>query len=220
MSKPIATSAVFVVTAIPSVLQFFVTGLEPALMRDPAAIRSGEWWRLATSLVVQDGGVFGTLFNLAFLAVLGYLAERSLGPGRWLVLYAAGAVFGQAAGMLFADPGAGNSIALCGLAAGLAVACRDRLERSVGAFYAVTLIAYVLVPTDGTWGVVLMVAIAAAGFQLVAQRERVPEWIFPAVPAVVGVTLVALTDLHGAALLGGVIAAWTLSRASRSTSPA
>ncbi|WP_219465951.1 rhomboid family intramembrane serine protease [Nonomuraea rhizosphaerae] len=218
MPRFVTTAALFTVTAVPSVAQFFVTGLEPALMRDPAAVRAGEWWRLGTSLVVQDGGVFGTLFNLAFLAVLGYLAERSLGPGRCLLLYAAGAVAGQAAGMLFAQPGAGNSIALCGLAAGLAVASRPLLERSVGAFYAVTLLAYVLVPAGGTWGVLVMVAIAGLGFQLVAQRERLPWWAFPPVPALVGVALAALADLHGVALLGGMIAAWTLSAASPSTS--
>ncbi|MFI6919582.1 rhomboid family intramembrane serine protease [Nonomuraea spiralis] len=85
-------------------------------MRDPAAISGGEWWRLGTALVVQDGGVFGVLFNLAFLAVIGYAAERAFGPGRWLLLYASGAIAGEAAGYLLNDPGAGNSIALCGLA--------------------------------------------------------------------------------------------------------
>ncbi|MEU4225263.1 rhomboid family intramembrane serine protease [Nonomuraea sp. NPDC026600] len=218
MIKPIATAAVLVVTAVPSVLQFFLPGLEPALMRDPAAIGAGEWWRPATSLVVQDGGVLGTLVNLAFLAVLGYLAERSLGPARWLILYGAGAVAGQAAGYLFNDPGAGNSIALCGLAAGLALACEGPLERSVGAFYAVTLAAYALAPSDGTWGWVVTVALAVAGFQLVVHRERLPVRVFPIVLAVVGVTLTALADLHGVALLGGMIAAWALTGKSRSTS--
>lgn len=218
MVKPITTVSVLVVTAVPSVLQFFLPGLEPVLMRDPAAIAAGQWWRLGTSLVVQDSGVFGTLFNLAFLVVLGYLAERSLGPARWLILYGAGAVAGQAAGYLFNDPGAGNSIALCGLAAGLAIACEGSLERSVGAFYAVMLGASALAPSGGIWSWVVTVALTAAGFQLVVHHERLPSRVFPVVLAVVGITLAALADLHGVALLGGMIAAWALTGKSRSTS--
>ncbi|MEU0565768.1 hypothetical protein ABZ297_10300 [Nonomuraea sp. NPDC005983] len=45
MSKPIATGVLLTVTAVPSLLQFAVPGLEPALRRDPAAIAGGEWWR-------------------------------------------------------------------------------------------------------------------------------------------------------------------------------
>lgn len=110
-------------------------------MRDPAAIAAWEWWRLATSLIVQDGGAIGTLFNLGFLAVLGYVAERALGRGRWVVLYLSGAVAGEAAGFLLDQPGAGNSVALCGLAGGLVLMSgpseRAPLERALGAFYAV-----------------------------------------------------------------------------------
>ncbi|MFI6739777.1 rhomboid family intramembrane serine protease [Nonomuraea sp. NPDC050451] len=100
MFKPYTTAVVLVITAVPSLLQFAIPGLEPALMRDPAAIGGGEWWRLGTALVVQDSGLLGTLFNLVCLAVLGYFAERTFGPARWLTLYAAGAVAGEAAGYL------------------------------------------------------------------------------------------------------------------------
>ncbi|MFB9200732.1 rhomboid family intramembrane serine protease [Nonomuraea spiralis] len=207
MFKPYVTAVVFVVTAVPSLLQFALPGLEPAWMRDPAAISGGEWWRLGTALVVQDGGVFGVLFNLAFLAVLGYAAERAFGPGRWLLLYASGAIAGEAAGYLLNDPGAGNSIALCGLAGALAVAAPGTLERSLGAFYAVVSGAWAL-SAFGTVGVVLMVALAAGGFQLVVHRDRVPGPLFPAVAAVAAVVLCVLPDLHGFALLAGVLAGW------------
>lgn len=141
MFKPVVTPVALVVTAVPSLLQFALPWLEPALRRDPAAIRAGEWWRLITALVVQDGGPYGTLTNLAFLAVLGYVAERAIGPGRWLVLYASGAVAGELSGLLYGQAGAGNSIALCGLAGGLAVLTwrgqtDDRLGAALGAFYA------------------------------------------------------------------------------------
>src|SRR3954471_13367685 len=111
---PYATAVVFVLTACFSIAQFTDAALLPRFERDPAPIADGEWWRLATSLVFQDGGVAGTVSNLLFLLVLGVLTEQALGPWRWLALYLAGAVAGQAAGYLTGTVGAGNSIAICG----------------------------------------------------------------------------------------------------------
>ncbi|MET9248755.1 hypothetical protein [Nonomuraea sp. NPDC003709] len=51
MFKPYTTAVVFVITAVPGLLQFAIPSLEPALMRNPAAIAEGEWWRLGTALV-------------------------------------------------------------------------------------------------------------------------------------------------------------------------
>ncbi|MFC4112452.1 rhomboid family intramembrane serine protease [Nonomuraea zeae] len=216
MFKPYVTAAVFTITVVPSLLQLAVPGLEAAWMRDPAAIAAGEWWRPVTALLVQDGGVFGTLANLAFLAVLGYVAERALGPRRWLTLYAAGAVAGESAGYLLHQPGAGNSVALCGLAAGLALLAGDRPARSLGAFYAVVSGVWLLAGL-GTWGVVAMVVLTAAGFQLVVHRERLPQWLPVAVPVAAALVLAALGDLHGYALLAGIIVGWILKEAWPST---
>lgn len=70
---------------------------------------------------------------------------------------------------------------------------------------------------SGTVGVVLMVVLAGAGFQLVAHRDRVPAPLFPAVAAVV---LCALLDPHGFALLAGVLAGGALKAAGARTAPA
>jgi hypothetical protein len=71
------TLAVFAVTAALSTAQVVWPAVLDALARTPAA-RDGEPWRLVTALIVQDGGLAGTLSNLAFLLVLGALAERVL----------------------------------------------------------------------------------------------------------------------------------------------
>ena len=66
-----------------------VTGLlaEPvllALRRDAAALSDGQLWRLLTALLVQDGGIPGTVFNLLGLVAVGVAAERRLGrPAGW-----------------------------------------------------------------------------------------------------------------------------------------
>src|SRR4051794_29024037 len=116
---PYATAVTFLVTAGFSIAQFFDADLVPRFERDPGLIADGEWWRLATSLVFQDGGIAGTVSNLLFLLALGVLTEWTVGPGRWVALYLAGAVAGQAAGYLLGTVGAGNSIAVCGLAGGV-----------------------------------------------------------------------------------------------------
>lgn len=52
---PIITLAVLVITGIGTALQLMFPGVFPALRRDPAALKAGEWWRLVTPLLVNDG---------------------------------------------------------------------------------------------------------------------------------------------------------------------
>ena len=81
---PVATLLIVAATAGMSVAQWRHPGLLPRLERTPAELH-GQPWRILTSLFVQDGGVLGTLSNLAFLLVLGVAAEQVLAlalPGR------------------------------------------------------------------------------------------------------------------------------------------
>ena len=65
----------------------------------------------------------GTISNLAFLLVLGAMAEQVLGPGRWLVCTWVPGWWVELAGYGCSVPwGAGNSVAICGLAGALIVA--------------------------------------------------------------------------------------------------
>ncbi|GAA1310543.1 hypothetical protein Psi02_39500 [Planotetraspora silvatica] len=223
---PPAALILFVVTAVPGILQFMFPSLLATFSRDPSKIASGEWWRLGTSLVFQDGGVIGTLFNLAGLAVLGVLAERALGPARMLALYLAGAVAGQAAGLWFGTTGAGNSIAVCGLAGGLVVASAtfradrliaasatsraDRLAASVAALWAFVLVTTAV--THSAAGIVTSAVAVVAGTQIVVHRDRLPRWAFLLVALGVGAGLSAVSNLHGPALLGGMAAGAVLTR--------
>jgi hypothetical protein len=74
---PVATAVVFVVTATTSILGLVIPGMLEGWQRAPQELH-GDWWRTFTALLVQDGGVAGTISNLAFLLVLGAIA----GPGR------------------------------------------------------------------------------------------------------------------------------------------
>ncbi|MCC5577764.1 hypothetical protein IMZ11_19235 [Microtetraspora sp. AC03309] len=214
---PVITVTVFALTAIPSLLQFVFPALEIALRRDPARVADGEWWRLGTSLVVQGGGLVGTAFNLGSLLVLGALAERALGPARWAACYLGGAAAGQAAGMSLDLVDAGNSIGVCGLAGGLTVAFvlgrADRLAGAAAACYAVFLAGGLFGGTTAV--IVATMLLGAAGAQLVVHRARLPRWAFPAIVLVLGGVLSALSDLHGPALLGGLVVAAALAATTR-----
>ena len=115
-----------------------VTGLlvEPvllALRRDPAALADGQLWRLLTALLVQDGGVPGTVFNL--LGLLRWASRPSAGwAARLGAGYLAGGLTGELVGWAGWQPiGAGNSVGVCGLAGALAVALlRARTTRRAG----------------------------------------------------------------------------------------
>jgi membrane associated rhomboid family serine protease len=119
---PVAAVALWLVVAIPSLLQIPFPGLLRTLERDPDQIRQhGQWWRLFTSAVVQDGGVAGTVWNLVILAVVGVVAIRVWGSVRGLIIFAVGVVgFNLATTFVWPSAGAGNSAATFVLAASVA----------------------------------------------------------------------------------------------------
>ena len=212
---PYATAVTFLLTAGFSIAQFADPSLLPLFERDPGLIADGEWWRLATSLVFQDGGVAGTVSNLLFLLVLGVLAELALGPWRWVALYLAGAVAGQAAGYLTGTVGAGNSIAICGLAGGVLAGYTRGVLRRSGPIVAGGRAAYAAVSVAAFWSLlmvttigldtVVFLAVVFGGIALVGQRDRLPWYVLPAAGAASAVLLAAVGNLHGYALIAGAL---------------
>src|SRR6266545_5668463 len=90
---PVAAVALWLAVAIPSLLQAPFPGMLHSLGRDPDLIRGHrQWWRLVTSVLVQDGGVAGTGFNLTVLALIGVLAVRIWGSTRSLIIFAVAAI--------------------------------------------------------------------------------------------------------------------------------
>jgi rhomboid protease GluP len=118
---PWATTVALLVVGIPTLAQFTVAPwLREMLQRDWTAIAQGELWRLFTSLVVQDGGLVGTIFNLVALAAIGVSAEQVWGWKRWTVIALAAGVGAEFWGKIVEPVGAGNSVVVFGLAASVA----------------------------------------------------------------------------------------------------
>ncbi|MCC6765081.1 MAG: rhomboid family intramembrane serine protease [Deltaproteobacteria bacterium] len=83
----------------------------------PAHVRSGEWWRFATALFVHIGPRH-LLGNMATLLVLGPALVAALGPWRFLFVYLAAGVAGNALSYAVTPPdvvSAGASGAILGV---------------------------------------------------------------------------------------------------------
>jgi membrane associated rhomboid family serine protease len=105
------------------------------LERNWTLIGRGQIWRLLTSLVVQDGGLAGAIVNLIALAAIGVAAEQVWGAKRWAAIALAAGLGAQFWGIIVQPVGAGNSVAVFGLAASMAVLAVLRgvgIQRVVG----------------------------------------------------------------------------------------
>ncbi|MGW3636068.1 hypothetical protein ACWD7F_39290 [Streptomyces sp. NPDC005122] len=115
------------------------SGAMDAFDSDPA--KSG-WWRVVTSVFMQNGGFLGAVWNIATLAVIAALAEWFWGAPLMAGLFAAGILLPQHIDSLFgasdrasSDPRnfAGSSGATYFLAATLAAALLLRRGADTGA---------------------------------------------------------------------------------------
>lgn len=117
------------------VTQLCWSGAMDALDSDPS--KSG-WWRVITSVFMQNGGLFGDAWNLATIAVIAALAEWFWGGPLMLGLFAAGILLPTYIDKLFGETAhstdprnfAGSSGATYFLAATLAAPLLLRAVRS------------------------------------------------------------------------------------------
>ncbi len=202
---PVLTAAVLGVTVAVSITGLINESVLLMLRRDAIALSDGQLWRLLTSLLVQDGGVAGTVVNLVGLALVGIAVERRLGRRAWLVAYLVGGLSGEVVGWAGWQPyGAGNSVGVCGLAGALAVVVLrgtgppERLETIAPATWAVSLTAGTLTG----WAPVLAAVVAGLA---VATFPLVARWVPITLVAGSSVLLLTRRDIHGVALLGGLL---------------
>lgn len=208
---PLLTLSVLLVTVIANAAQVLDTGLLESWERSPQ-MSHGEWWRLGTALFVQDGGALGTIANLGFLLVLGTLCEQVFTRWEWSACYFGAGVIGEIAGHFWQPVGAGNSVAVCGIAGALVVVLwTDGPSLPAITPYAALYWAGALV--GERWWLFLVAVFPATQ---VAKRLGVDVNRFgAAVSVVVALVLVAATDIHGAALLGGIAIGGLLHLLSR-----
>jgi membrane associated rhomboid family serine protease len=201
--RPLLTLAVVAITAVTSAIVVASPAALAHFERTPAG-PDGQWWRTLTSLLTQ-GDAGGAASNLCFTLAVGVAAEQVTTRWRWLACYLGAGIAGELAGYAWQPTGAGNSVAVCGIAAVAAVACW-RGDPRLPVFGAMALVLWdaVLLST-WTWpaaiagGVVAMVVIRLG----VSRWRHVNTVAFTATIAT-GVTLACVQNIHGAALLAGL----------------
>ncbi len=219
---PLLTITAIVITAIGAIAQLLDPDVLAALRRDPAALAAGEWWRVASPLLVLDGNPwihFAT--DAVGLLLVGSVVELRLGRVRWFALFMAGALAGEIAGYAWDPTGAGASIALMGLVGGLIVAqTLDRHVRLAASIFTIgmagilgTVAALARLDASDTAGIVVGVIVVSVliNVLLVSRRRshdpRFAPYFVAAVVVVAVLVLLAGADIHGAALLAGLAAA-------------
>lgn len=142
-------------------LQLSWPGAMAALDHDPA--KTG-WWRVFTSVFMQNGGAFGALWNVATLALVAVLAHRLWGGGPTLGLFLAGVLLPERLDPLLGigDSGADGA------------ADPRNFAGSSGATYflAATLAGRLLVRSDSTQDRALAAAVPVLGLAMWAAQDN------------------------------------------------
>jgi membrane associated rhomboid family serine protease len=118
---PYATILVCIPLVICLVLQYLHPSLLTTFERNTFYIQQGQWWRILTALFFQDGGISGGLFNIVFFMKIGSLAEQMWNKFTWIIIYFGTGILAECVALFWQPTGAGNSIAIFGLAASILV---------------------------------------------------------------------------------------------------
>lgn len=172
LRRPWPAVVAVVVIGIPSLGQFLWPELAAALMRDPdATLLHGQWWRVVTALLVQDGGLAAAIFNLAVVALVMLMGNAVWGWWRATLLFVGCSVVLNVAALGW-QPGGGTSFASDGLL--MAVSARLAFDGGPSQRWgaAIQLVAgVILVMADDAHGVALLLGFAL-GAALTAFARR------------------------------------------------
>jgi len=126
LRRPWLTLAIAALVAVGLAAQMAWPSLLALFQRDEPAIAHGQVHRLFTALWFQDGWLQGGLFNLMILILIGFWAEQVWPRWIWLTLYFGIGLAVEGLALIWQPVGAGNSIAVFGLAGSLLATAWDK----------------------------------------------------------------------------------------------
>ncbi|NNC13581.1 hypothetical protein HII28_17070 [Planctomonas sp. JC2975] len=191
LARPMPWPAVVfvVVIGVPSLLQPVFPAITDALARDPhATIADGQWWRILTALVAQDGGEVAAVFNLLVVAVALTFGTWIWGPWIAIALYLAPSIVLNLLAVAWSRPGGGSSFANDGLmfsvfALALLIGARDAARPSprstvlVRVYAGVSVVvAIVLVASWDAHGVAMLLGLVLGGGTALAAGRISAAW--------------------------------------------
>ncbi len=213
VGRPALTALVFVVTLAVSVAALVSPALMRLFVRDLPQLRTGQWWRVVTPVLVQPSGWGQVVFNLLGIAVVGGALQCHLGWASWSLIYLLGGSGSIAVYSAWhpADTGGGSSAAVAALIGALALllAVRDgrggvewfaQLYSVFFAVYLTTLDLGGVVPSIVAGNATIIVMVAA-------RRAFSPTTVTRTALAVVlaaGIVMTFARDDHGVGILIGL----------------
>jgi membrane associated rhomboid family serine protease len=173
---PILAAAITVLIGVPSLLQFAYPGITAALERNPGlTLHDGQWWRVLTAVMAQDGGLPGAIFNLLVVAFVTTLGEWIWGRWRMLLLFLAPSIVLNLLAIVFWNAsGGGSSFASDGLLmsmCGLGLIVSKRLAVLICALAAIAIGIVLVVTLNDAHGVAVLLG-AALGVLFALPRPR------------------------------------------------
>ncbi|MBS9373291.1 hypothetical protein GON09_002276 [Rhodococcus sp. B50] len=119
---PVAATVLWSIVAMASLTRLIFPELLDVFRRQPVRTRdAGEWWRVLTAGLIEDGGVLLTVVNLVLFAVVAVAIVRVWGWYRALGLFVVGQLlWGLFTTFVFPSDGAGTTGATLASAATLA----------------------------------------------------------------------------------------------------
>ncbi|HEV7897806.1 MAG TPA: hypothetical protein VGP31_08195 [Planosporangium sp.] len=172
---PTTALVLWLVVAVPSLSQLAFPAIYRALYRDPELIvHHAQWWRVVTSIVVQDGGLSGTIFNLASLAAVAVVSERVWAGAHTLAIFGTSAVVLNALAISWGAVGGGNSGATFALATSIAGLALVRPAGVVSRLFALaaTATGVVLIALDDGHGVAIVLGTAIGMVTALLSRSQ------------------------------------------------
>lgn len=214
---PALTIAALGLISLFMVLQTLEPAVLATLRRDPAALAAGQWWRLASPVLVQADGWAQFAFNFAGLAVVGAAVERRCGWLTWVLLALAGIAVGEWAGYWWEPQGGGSSVLVCGLVGGLLAFAlrhdrRDAWPLEFSFYWLTALAGYALLGPSGAAAACIGLALAIGGVR--ARGLVGPRMVAAAIAVMLAeaAMLCLLADDHGPPTLAGMAVGLLLVR--------
>ena len=174
---PVVAVTATVVIGVPSLLQYVWPGIATALERNPdLTLHHGQWWRVLTALLAQDGGLAGAIFNLLVVAGVVLLGEWIWGRATTVVLFLLPSIVLNLLAIVYWNASGGGSsfasdgllMSMCGLAL---VTLRD-LAATICAGIAILIGISLVVFLNDAHGVAILVG-AGLGILFALPRLRV-----------------------------------------------
>lgn len=178
---PLVALVTTIVIGVPSLLQFAVPAIATSLERNPGlTLHDGQWWRVFTAVLAQDGGLVAAIFNLFVVAGVTLLGEWIWGRWRTIVLFLLPSIIlNLLAIAVWNASGGGSSFAsdgllmsMCGLAL---VTLPDVLARVFAVVTILIGLALVIFLNDAHGVAILLGAALGILFALPRLRARSPR---------------------------------------------